>query len=387
MSRGRFNRWVFLLESLNSLGTSYYFNYLFFFLKAEFGFSSLQNLLVCALNGFVYMGAAYYGGRFGQRHGSLQALRLGCVVMIFALAGSFFARGVPALMVWMVLWTLGMCFTWPNLEALAADRSPARDLPKTIGIYNVVWAGSSAVAYFSGGAIAETLGWRSIFWVPVILHAVQLVIATLLQPSLKTILAVPPASGTDASHEAHPQGAVFLKLAWIANPFAYIAINAVIPLIPDLALRLQLSPTSAGIFCSLWFFARMFTFVVLAIWPGWHYRFSHLIIAYLGMVASFAGILLLENFWWIVAVQLAFGWCIGLIYYSSLYYSMHVGETKAEHGGLHEAALGVGIFGGPAIGAASLILAPAYKQSGVVGVAVVLAIGCGVLLKTRAGRN
>ena len=88
-------------------------------LKHQFGFSNLQNLLVCALNGFVYIFGAYYGGKFGQRRGYLQALNLGCVVMCAGLAGSAFFWSVPALMALMVLWTVGMCFTWPNLEAVS----------------------------------------------------------------------------------------------------------------------------------------------------------------------------------------------------------------------------------------------------------------------------
>ncbi len=41
-----------------------------------------------------------------------------------------------------------------------------------------------------------------------------------------------------------------------------------------------------------------------------------------------------------VVAQIAFGISVGLIYYSSLFYSMDVGETKGEHGGLHEAMIG-----------------------------------------------
>jgi hypothetical protein len=44
---------VYLLEALNSLGTSFYFNYLFFFLKSEFGVHDRQNLLAVYLNGFI----------------------------------------------------------------------------------------------------------------------------------------------------------------------------------------------------------------------------------------------------------------------------------------------------------------------------------------------
>lgn len=383
MTRSRFNSGIFLLEALNSVGTGFYFNYLFFFLKSEFAFTNQQNLLVCALNGLIFAPGALYGGRFGQKHGYMNALALGSAIMCVCLVLSAFLRSIPGLMIVMCLWTIGMCFTWPNLEALISDRQDPAKLPRLLGIYNIVWSGSNAVAYFSGGAVAEALGWKSIFWIPAVVHAVQLGIVLGMRPAWTRICAA-PVSVTGDIHESHPQGPMFLKMAWIANPFAYIAINAIIPLIPDVAARLQLSPKSAGFFCSIWFFARMGTFVFLALWAGWHYRFGYLVISYVGMLLSFAGILLLENLWAIVAVQIIFGWCLGLIYYSSLYYSMHVGDTKGEHGGIHEAAIGLGIFAGPAIGAGSLALFPGQRSSSVVGVGVVLMIGLAILFLLRS---
>jgi predicted MFS family arabinose efflux permease len=139
----------------------------------------------------------------------------------------------------------------------------------------------------------------------------------------------------------------------------------------------------AGIFCSIWFIARTFTFVALSLWTGWHYRFRFLMGAYIGMIASFLAVLLLKNLAAVVVVQVFFGCCLGLIYYSSLYYSMHVGETKGEHGGMHEAAIGVGIFGGPAIGAASIYVAPGREHASVIGVGLFLVGGLATLLLLR----
>ncbi|HEX7861133.1 MAG TPA: MFS transporter [Verrucomicrobiae bacterium] len=385
MTRARFNFGVYVLEALNALSTAFYFNYLFFFLKSEYAFTNLQNLLVCALNGAVFVPCALLGGKFGQKRGYVNAFAIGSAIMAASLAMSAFFSSVPSLMLAMCVWTFGMCFTWPNLEALACDHVDPARLPGIIGVYNVVWAGGGAIAYFSGGAIAEALGWKSIFWLPAIVSVVQVAIAVWLQPRWKEICARPVQVSGDI-HESHPDGPLFLKIAWIANPFAYIAINAVIPVFPAVAAKFQLSPKFAGFFCSIWFFSRMFTFAVLALWPGWHYRFRYLIAAYVGMAFCFAGVLLIDNLWVVVAVQIAFGWCLGLIYYSSLYYSMHVGDTKGEHGGAHEAAIGAGIFGGPAIGAASIALFPSGPQSDVIGVAIVLAIGFGILLLVRRKR-
>ena len=76
------------------------------------------------------------------------------------------------------------------------------------------------------------------------------------------------------------------------------------------------------------------------------------------LIFSFAAILVAPSLPVILAAQIVFGAAIGLIYYSSLFYSMDASETKSEHGGIHEAAIGLGNFVGPAVGAAALWLAP-----------------------------
>jgi type IV secretion system protein VirB10 len=48
------------------------------------------------------------------------------------------------------------------------------------------------------------------------------------------------------------------------------------------------------------------------------------------MILSFLVILLTPNLPVLILVQISFGLCIGLIYYSSLFYSMDVGETKGD---------------------------------------------------------
>jgi predicted MFS family arabinose efflux permease len=168
-------------------------------------------------------------------------------------------------------------------------------------------------------------------------------------------------------------------MAWLANPFAYIGINTLLAVIPGIAHRLQLSTMLAGFFCSAWCFARLGAFVLLWRWSGWHYRFRWLLFAYLMLVGSFAAILLVPNLAVLVFAQLLFGGAVGLLYYSSLFYSMDISETKGEHGGFHEAAIGLGNFAGPAIGAATLYFFPQYPHSGAVAVTLLLLCGLGGL--------
>ncbi len=102
--------------------------------------------------------------------------------------------------------------------------------------------------------------------------------------------------------------------------------------------------------------------------------------AFAVLIVTFAVILMVPDLAVIFAAQLFFGGALGLIYYSSLFYSMDVGETKGEHGGIHEAAIGVGNFAGPAVGAAALHFLPQYANSGAVAVSALLLCGLGGLM-------
>ena len=387
--------WYFVLEGLNAFAASYYFNYLFFHLRDQCGFGARSNLLVAALHGLVYMIFAWISGRFAQRRGYFAALRVGFAGMGLPLVlGSFFPESAAVQVAVLGVWTWGMSFTWPALEALASEGESPGALPHMIGIYNVVWAGGGAVAFLLGGAVFQWLGTPSLYWLPAALHALQLgLLAGLAGPAQ----AIPhPSPAPPPATEHHPEAVAyrqpvrpetFLKMAWWANPFAYVAMNTLQPIIPSLAQRLELSTAASGVFASVWLFARLGTFALLWKWTGWHYRFRWLAASLLLLIVSFTTLLLVERVWWLVLAQVAFGLAVGLIYYSSLFYSMDVGETKGEHGGLHEAAIGVGIFLGPTVGSAALHLMPGQPYANVCAVGGLLVVGLVGLVWLRSSKR
>ena len=85
----------------------------------------------------------------------------------------------------------------------------------------------------------------------------------------------------------------------------------------------------------------------------------------------------------LLVAQIFFGAAIGLIYYSSLFYSMDASDTKSEHGGIHEAAIGAGNCLGPAVGAVSLQCAAQSANAGAWAVTGLLLLGFGGLLWLR----
>jgi predicted MFS family arabinose efflux permease len=386
---------VFVLEGLNSFATMIYFSYLFFVMRDRFGFTNLENLTLCAVNGAVYAGWVSFAGRLAQRRGYFWALKLGFAIMGAALVVGSVAATVVMQYAVMIAWTFGIGFTWPCLEAITSEHEPPRRLQRMLGIYNLVWSLGGGVAAFVGGSLLGWLGPKGVYLVPAALHAVQVVLAVQLERESRRPFTPVRTAADEGPVEGHAERdrsplspRAFLVMAWVANPFAYVAMNAVIPVIPDLARRFSLSAAEAGAFGSVWALSRAVGFLVCWQWTGWHYRFRWLFGAYALMVVSFALILLGAGLWPIVAAQAVFGLCVALIYYASLYYSMDMSDTKGEHGGFHEAAIGAGIFGGPAVGAVSLYFFPALPNMNAWAVSALLLAGLGWLsfLRRRGAR-
>jgi len=372
----------YLIEFINIYAAVYYSNFLFFYLKRTFGFSAVENLLTAAIGGFFYIIGAWQGGKLADRYGCVRMLYIGSCGVILSLALGMLFTSPTAQVIVYCLWTAGICFIWPSLEALISDRAGA-SLPKMIGIYNVTWAAGGAVGYFTAGMLIEKLGMESVFWLPLGLTVIELALIPCAARWLKKesdlqcyeAPLAPAVNPTDTK--------LFLRMAWIANPFSYVAINTVIPLIPSIAERLDLSTGMAGIVCSIWMFARLAAFAALWQWTGWHYRFRWLAGSFMLMILCFFGVLMFQSIGLLLIAQVGFGLSIGLIYYSSLYYSMNVTENHGSNAGVHEAMIGAGLFIGPAFGAAALYLVPTAMGIGAWSVGGLLCAGFSGLLLVK----
>jgi MFS family permease len=372
----------YLIELINCYASIYYSNFLFFYLHRTFGFGKAENLLTAALGGFVYIIASWQSGKLAERYGCIRMLYMGACGVILSLSlGLAFNAPIEQIIIY-CLWTVGVCFIWPAIETLISERAGS-SLPKMVGIYNITWAAGGALGYFTGGILIEKLGMTSVFWLPLVLVVIELAILPWAASLLKK-------ENNHQCHDAHPTSIVypsdarrFLRMAWIANPFSYVAINTVIPLVPSIAEKLALSTGMAGIVCSLWMFARLAAFAAFWRWPGWHYRFKWLAGAFLLMIVCFFGFLIAQSISLLLIAQVGFGLSIGLIYYSSLYYSMNVSENHGSNAGLHEAMIGAGMFIGPAVGAATLYLVPTAAGIGAWSVGGLLCAGFSGLLFVR----
>ncbi len=376
---------IFLIELINCFAAVYYSNFLYFYMKIRFGFGGLENLLLAALGGIVYVFASWKGGAFAQRHGYYLSLYVGFFLFALSMTAGLLFPTATAQVVIFAVWSVAVCFIWPAIEALVCEGSGIK-LPDMVGFYNITWAGGSAVAYFSAGMLLERCGLQSLFWIPLGLVSLEAVLLTLAKKVARNSPSSVAPAWAAASPEKPRHAAHFMHLAWIANPLAYIAINTVIPLIPSISAHLGFTTGVAGILCSVWMFTRLGAFILLWRWTGWHYRFGWLAASFVLMIACFIMLALASSTGMLLTAQLGFGLSAGLIYYSSLYYSMNASEEKGAHGGLHEAMIGAGLFLGPAAGAGAYALMPSSANAGVWTVSGLLALGFSAFLWMRKMR-
>src|SRR5581483_420568 len=250
-SRQKIRFSCFTLEGLNSFATILYFNYLYFLMRDWFGFDNKHNLAFAAYLGVIYVPAAWQAGKFGQRHGYFTALKIGFSIMAISLVAGLLLKSISGQVISASCLTIGMCFIWPTLEALVSNSETAERLPNVVGLYNVVWAVTNAVAFFIGGSLIERFGYKIIFALPLGIVLFQLALTFWLHhhatEMAREALSKPK---TDLPPEPHrpasPRAKIFLKMAWLSNPFSYIAINTLIAVVPGIAHKFDLSPMLAG---------------------------------------------------------------------------------------------------------------------------------------------
>jgi len=373
----------FVVAGLNSFSTVLFFYYFYFFAREAFGFDDARNLWLAALQGGVYAVGSWMGGRAAERWGYRRGLMAGLALMAAAWTAGIRAEGAVWHIGLLVVATLGMSCTWPALEALVTEGQDRSGMHRSVGVYNLVWAGTGALAYFTGGAVLEWLGMRALHLVPLAIVCSELVLLVLAKPPHRPAQPEAQTGSLPSWKTDHPQARRFLLMAWLANPLAYMAIQTLIAVMPGVTTRLGLSTTWAGMCASIWCFARLGAFALLGQWAGWHYRFGWLAAGYATLTTCFALILLAPSTLVLILAQIGFGLALGLIYSSSLFYSMDAGPARGQHGGIHEAAIGLGNMSGPLIGALALQWGPQTPRSDTIAITCLLVAGGWILWKMR----
>jgi len=323
-----------------------------------------QQLWLAASFGYAYIFIAFFAGRLADRWGPRRTAITtvaGCVVAALLGLVCTWKFALIGVAIALLLYNITSTTFWPAAET-AVTRVPGKgSLATRTSFYNIVWAVTCFLAYFTVGWIFQH-GHFTAFVIAAGLSAIGLTILTIYtRPN-----SVPRGHGHDLAAQAEEDPAVakrarrLLHMAWIGNALAYVAIQTLAPMIPTLALRAHIAtPANGAAIASVWTLTRTLFFVLVLGWTSWHYSVRYLLGFQALLVVSFFTTMQLDNLRLpptaVIPVfmlsQVAFGVATGFVYTSSLYYAMHVSRGGGGHAGLHEALIGIGIAIGPTIGA------------------------------------
>ena len=384
---------LLVVEALASVGGNLMQVGIFFYTNRRFGWGLKENFTLAAAQGVVYVAGALLAHGVTARLGPRRVLATVYAFASLAAAAALAAGSMPGVIGAVLAYTALMAVTWPVLEGLVASGVDAHAMARRVSIYNVVWAGVGAAVLAVNGAIID-------FWPPgvFVLTAVAHGVSAVLLIALR---------GTSAS-EGSPGGAVraapvlhahvdpepellqlrtlALWLSRISMPASYALIYALSAMLPSLPPMQQVPTWAATVVGSAWLIARLLAFLLLGFSAWWHTRPRALLVAAWAILAAFAALgwqpsnsvggidPLAADLAWLVICQIALGFALGLIYSASLYFGMVLSDGSTEHGGYHEALIGLGSVLGPGAGAVAQWFYPGHAMLGVAAVAGVLAV-------------
>jgi len=397
---------AYVIEALAAVAANLLTLSIFFFTSVRFGWSLWQNLMLSAAMGALYTLSALSAHPLTQRFGRTGPLT-GCFVCmaVATLLAAVIPTPVVVTTVLLINIALGtVC--WPILETLVcAGHIQPQELTRRVSIYNLVWAGISVAVVAVNGLVIEH--WPAgVFVVSVLACGGAGLIAWFgdvdVAPGGKAP-ELPSGRKADPEPQLLHQRLTALWLARVSVPAMYVVTFALAAMMPLLPLVQSYRPAMQTVLCSVWLAVRWGAFLALGATTFWHTRPRLLLGAAVAMlvalfmitirpsyVLGFNGTAWLMDLAMMLAGQVVLGLATGLIYTCSLHFGMALSEGSTEHGGYHEALIGLGMTLGPAAGLVTQWYWPGNHRmaigavAGLLGVTIVMAAAAAMVFRARA---
>lgn len=396
------------VEALGSAGTNLLVSAIYFYTSNRFHWTLRQNFLLAAGQGIVYVIGALSAGKIVSRIDKRVALGLIYTTMaLLSLVALSVGPLVIAFTAIMLAYNCVSSMGWPILESLVSGDADAHSLSRRIAIYNIVWSTVAGLMLAIDGTLIEH--WAAgVFLIPAIAHGLSAAAMFRMagRPERSNLKSQTsnlngfgreaganseisiPAAESSALHSiaAEPEllrvRTLALWLSRVALPATYVAIFSLMALMPSLPSMKNLDPAHQTLLGCTWMVSRSLTFLVLGLGTWWHTRPRLLLVAAIVMFFSFLGVTVrcsdfVDGFaaadvFIMIGAQICLGVALGMIYAGSLYFGMALSEGSTEHGGYHEALIGVGFVVGPGTGAIAETLHPHSVYTAIASVASVV---------------
>lgn len=350
---------TYVIEGILSFATSLIFIGIFFYTSNVFGWGLAGNFCLATAQGVVYVAASLMTGKISRALGARKLLfAANAALAMVSLACAFFSTNPWVLSALILLYVPLAGLNWPVLEAAASSNADPQQLSRRIGLYNVIWAFTGAVAVGLQGLLIK-IDPRATFIAPLLIHILILVILFIERGGVTS------AQTQHAHLEPEPKllhrRTQALWLSRITLPSTYVVIYTVSALVPLLPAVKALDPFAQTLVGCVWLVSRFLAFAVLGWTVFWHTRPMLLLGAGVLMGLSFVAVTLPPSSFvhhtrtWdlssIIIGQALLGFALGLIYTASLYFGMVLSQASTEHAAFHEALIGLGQVLGPGVGA------------------------------------
>lgn len=375
---------TYVINGLTSFSASLLVMGIFFYTDHYLHWSPLQNLLLAAAQGLLYIPGSLMAGSLSRRFQPRQYLFVQqSALLLLALGAAVWVQSAPIVTVLVIVFSFGSGTGWPVMESLVTRGVSSATMSRRVSIYNLTWSSTSAVAVAVSGVI---IAWspRGIFLASVLLHALNLLVL-LVNRRLNQHTSYVPTNGLDeelADPVLLQKRQLALWLSRISVPAVFIATYSLLAMLPSLPVLSDLHAGWKTFVASIWLITRWLMFVWMGLTVAWHTRPHLLLIASFLVLIGFLGVVLEPfsshpaNLASMIISQVILGAMMGMIYSGSLYFGMVLSQGSTEHGSYHEALIGLGQTLGPALTAGTQWINPGDPRLGIGAVAAMLAFSC-----------
>lgn len=319
-----------------------------------------------------YSVTAMVAGRFSDRWPRRGPIRVGLTLAILGALWLSQVSTFPLILAGTSILGIGLGFFWPSIQAGTSEVAAGAALGRDTRLLNMGWSAGKGLGMLAGGWLLPRLGGEGL----ALVGAAAWVACWIAVPSMPRPGSHQESVETDVRRPWPARQRAFLWAGWIGNGVAFAVAATLNHHLPRLLQAGGIESARFGVFLGCVFLAQTATFFVLGSLRWWHYR----LLPFLGMQAVLALAIFatpsVDGFSGLLMLAPVFGLCLGFLYQSSLYYSLHAPEGRGAQAGVHEASLGLTGATVPLIGG----LAVAGRHLDAPFVVATLAVGLSILL-------